>query len=206
MQVCKTTTWVYTDLWWVAERIDSRVQFTQVAIIRKLHAYTDDLRSTCVDLRWITKRWKTCVRIWARSKSAQVIPSGWPNENASWTHVENLRWLASPFVQDLKVDQNIIRKKLSLNKPMIWHPHPSSLTEKSLLLQKRTNGQGTRFPIWAPHPLAAILCAASSDKNRSHMLKWVSFPLKMLLICLPMTPALVCTFPITSVPLLASNP
>ena len=39
---------------------DSQVG-SQVAKSRKFHAYTDDLRSTCVDLRWVAKWWKPCV-------------------------------------------------------------------------------------------------------------------------------------------------
>ena len=34
---------------------------SQVAESRKFHAYTDYLGSTCVDLLWAAKRWKTCV-------------------------------------------------------------------------------------------------------------------------------------------------
>ena len=46
-----------TDLRWVAKRIrKSARKFTQVAKSRKFHAYTVDLRSTCVDLRWVAKR------------------------------------------------------------------------------------------------------------------------------------------------------
>ena len=46
-----------TDLRWVAKRIrKSARKFTQVAKSRKFHAYTVDLRSTCVDLRWAAKR------------------------------------------------------------------------------------------------------------------------------------------------------
>ena len=46
-----------TDLRWVAKRIrKSARKFTQVAKGRKFHAYTVDLRSTCVDLRWVAKR------------------------------------------------------------------------------------------------------------------------------------------------------
>ena len=39
-------------------RTDSQVahNFMQVARGRKFHAYTVDLPSTCVDLRWVTKR------------------------------------------------------------------------------------------------------------------------------------------------------
>ena len=69
----------------------------------KFPAYTVDLRTTCVDLRWVAKRWNTCVQIWA--KSTKIIASGWPNE----TQVErksktcvDLRRLVSPFGQDFR--------------------------------------------------------------------------------------------------------
>ena len=61
--------------------------------------------STCVDFRWVAKRWKTCVDLPTNLSSTKVIASGWPNE----THVElksktcvDLRRLASPFGQGFK--------------------------------------------------------------------------------------------------------
>ena len=46
-----------TDLRCVAKRIrKSTWKFTRVTKRRKFHAYTVDLRSTCVDLRWVAKR------------------------------------------------------------------------------------------------------------------------------------------------------
>ena len=46
-----------TDLPWVARWIHkSAHKFTQVAESRKFHAYTVDLRSACVDLRWVARR------------------------------------------------------------------------------------------------------------------------------------------------------
>ena len=58
MQVCKTRT---TQLRWEAKRIrKSARKSTQVAKSRKFHAYTVDLRSSCVDLRWVAKQCKSC--------------------------------------------------------------------------------------------------------------------------------------------------
>ena len=51
----------------------------------------------------------TCAQIWARPKSTQVIvnPRKWlAKRNASWTQVQNLRRLASPFGQGLTTGQN----------------------------------------------------------------------------------------------------
>ena len=47
---------------------------SQVAKSRKFHTYTVDLRSTtCFDLRWVAKQWKTSV-------ASTNYVSGWPNE------------------------------------------------------------------------------------------------------------------------------
>ena len=87
-----------TDLRLVAKRIrKSHCKFPQVAKSRKLHPHTVYLRSTCAGLRWVAKRWKTCVRIWARTKSTQVNAYGWPNETR--LNFVNLRRFASPFGQ-----------------------------------------------------------------------------------------------------------
>ena len=46
-----------TDLGWVAKQIHkSARKFMQVTKMRQSHAYTDDLRSDCVDLCWVAKR------------------------------------------------------------------------------------------------------------------------------------------------------
>ena len=42
----------------MGDQTDSQVS-SQVAKSRKFHTYTDDLRSTCVDLRSVVKRGKT---------------------------------------------------------------------------------------------------------------------------------------------------
>ena len=59
----KIFTWYRLSM---GDQTDSQVG-SQVHASRKFHAYTDDLRSTCVDyLRCVAKRWKlasTCVRI-----------------------------------------------------------------------------------------------------------------------------------------------
>ena len=92
-----TRTWYRLSM---GDQTDSQVG-SQVHASRKFHAYTDDLRSTCVDyLRWVAKRWKlasTCVRILS---SIKIIASRRKRRvakrNASWTQVEKyLRWLAS---------------------------------------------------------------------------------------------------------------
>ena len=51
----------------------------------------DQLVSTCVGRPNGEKRASTCVRIWARTKSVQIV--------AKWTQVETLCWLASPSGQ-----------------------------------------------------------------------------------------------------------
>ena len=78
-----------TDLRWVGSRVTSS---------RKSQ---DDLRSACVDLRWVAKRWKTYVNLRRTNlSSTKVNAIGWPNE----TQVENcLRRLASPFGQRFRV-------------------------------------------------------------------------------------------------------
>ena len=63
-----------TDLRWVAKRVrKSTRKFTQVAKSRQFHAYTVDLRSTCVGLRWVAKRFKTCVDLRTNWTSTKVI-------------------------------------------------------------------------------------------------------------------------------------
>ena len=78
-------------------------KFTQVANSRTFHAFTVDLRSNCVVLGWVAKRWKPCVhsRIWARPKSTQVGRQTKRKLNASRlkTGVDLCR-LASQFGQD----------------------------------------------------------------------------------------------------------
>ena len=71
-------------------------KFTQAqkVVIWQIQMTCDQLVSTCV--RWPNgeKLASTCVRIWARPNSVQVIAinaSGWPKG----TQVENLRWLVS---------------------------------------------------------------------------------------------------------------
>ena len=65
---------LHTDLRWVAKRIrKSARKFTQVAKSRKFHAYTVDLRSTCVDLRWVAKRRKTCVDLRTANLSSTKV-------------------------------------------------------------------------------------------------------------------------------------
>ena len=71
---------------------DSQVgsKFTQVAKSRTFHVYTDDLRSACVDLRWVAKRLKTFVDLrtnlssttvnTSHRKSTRVKASERPNE------------------------------------------------------------------------------------------------------------------------------
>ena len=75
-----------TDLQRLAKRIrKSPCKFTQVAKDRKLHVYTVALRSTCVGLR-------------TNSSFTKVNASGGTNE----MQVENLRRLASPFIQGFR--------------------------------------------------------------------------------------------------------
>ena len=70
-----------TDLRWAAKLIrKSPRKFTQIAKSRKFRAYTVDLRSICVDLRWVAKRWKTCVDLRTNFSLTKVDTSGWPNE------------------------------------------------------------------------------------------------------------------------------
>ena len=59
-QVCETRTCVRTCDGWPNEFVRKFAQL--VAKTRKFHAYTVELRSACVDLRWVTKRWKPGVR------------------------------------------------------------------------------------------------------------------------------------------------
>ena len=47
--------------WWPNGFSKSTGKFTQVAKGHKFHTHTVDLRSACVDLRWVVKRWKTCI-------------------------------------------------------------------------------------------------------------------------------------------------
>ena len=67
---------------------------TQVgAKSRKFHAYTVELRPTSVDLRWVVKRWKTCVDLRTDLSSTKGIASQrkWmAKRNAGWMQVQNL--------------------------------------------------------------------------------------------------------------------
>ena len=69
-----------TDLRWVAKRNrKSARKFTQVANGRTFHAY----KMTCDQLVPTSLGGPTCLGIWARPKSRQVIAghtNGWPNE------------------------------------------------------------------------------------------------------------------------------
>ena len=62
-------------------------QVNQAAKSGTFHAYTVDLASTCVDLRWVAKRWNPCVDLRRNLSSTKVNASGWPNE----TQVERNR-------------------------------------------------------------------------------------------------------------------
>ena len=72
---------LHTDLTGVSHRKLAR-KFSQVAKSREFYAHTDDLRSTCVGLRWLAQLWKTFVdlianlsSIQSQCKSTQVITS-----------------------------------------------------------------------------------------------------------------------------------
>ena len=70
--------------WW-PNRFASRAhKFTQVGNFFKFHPTIlltcDQLVSTCVGWPNGGKLASTCIRIWARPKSTQIIASGWPNE------------------------------------------------------------------------------------------------------------------------------
>ena len=56
-------------------KLDNCGQFTQVAKSRKFHAYTADLRSTCVELRWAAKRGKPCADFCANFSFTKVVTS-----------------------------------------------------------------------------------------------------------------------------------
>ena len=64
--------------------------------------------STCVDLGWVAKRWKTCVDLRANLISNKVSASqrkctqALAKRSCKLTHVFNLRQLTSPFGQGLK--------------------------------------------------------------------------------------------------------
>ena len=76
---CKTRPCVRTSDVWTngfATRLPRLCNWSRKS--RKFHACTVDLGSltTCVDLGWVAKRWKSCVdrcvRIWARLDSTQI--------------------------------------------------------------------------------------------------------------------------------------
>ena len=82
----------------MAKRIrKSARKFMQVAKSRTFHAYTVDLRSTFVDLRWVKNLRRLACEFeldQSRRKLSQVHASQrkWlAKRNASWTQVENLR-------------------------------------------------------------------------------------------------------------------
>ena len=74
------------ELRWVAKRIRKSARKLQI-----FYAHTDDLQSTCIDLRWVAKRWKTCVDLRANLSSTKVDASQrkwvaktvWPGLNES---------------------------------------------------------------------------------------------------------------------------
>ena len=88
-----------TDLRWVAKRNrKSAPKFTQVANGRTFHAY----KMTCDQLVPTSLGGPTCLGIWARPKSTQVIaghnasPHKWvAKRNASRALVQNLHWPVS---------------------------------------------------------------------------------------------------------------
>ena len=74
-QVCKARTCVRTCEGWpngFASRLASSRK-SQTGL--KFHAHIVDLRSTCVDLRWVAKRWKTCVDLRTSLSSTKVNAS-----------------------------------------------------------------------------------------------------------------------------------
>ena len=91
---------------------------SQVAKSRQFHAYTVDLRSTCVDLRWVAKRREACVDLRTNLSltKIEVITSGWPNETQveckSKTYVDLRARLARTlrcfFPNDLFGDERIV--------------------------------------------------------------------------------------------------
>ena len=90
-QVCKTRICVRTCDGWpngFASRFASRKG-------RKFHKYTVDLRSTCVDLCWVAKRWSNLRRLAHEFKLDQVIVSQrkWvAKQNASLKHSPGPSW------------------------------------------------------------------------------------------------------------------
>ena len=83
-QVCKTKTCVRT--WWQKRIRMSARKFTQVAKCRTFHAYTDELWSTCVDLRTSL----SSIKVHA---SPRTQPTN--QRTVSWTHIKNLHRLVS---------------------------------------------------------------------------------------------------------------
>ena len=83
-------------------QVDSQVHASrkQVLNFTRIQLTCDQLVSTCVGWPNGEKLASTCVRVWARPKSTQVVANQrkWvAKRNASWTQVKNLRRLASPF-------------------------------------------------------------------------------------------------------------
>ena len=99
-QVCETRTCVRTCDGWPNEFVRKFAQL--VAKTRKFHAYTVELRSACVDLRWVTKQWKPGVRRLAyefQSKTLTCIdlrvrPFG--QRSSSWVRFLISRFTSSP--------------------------------------------------------------------------------------------------------------
>ena len=105
-QVCKTRTYVRTCDGW-PNGFASRLTSSRKSKKAVNFTHTIDLRSTCVDLGWVAKRWNTCVVDLRTNLSSTKVnaPSRrkWVTKrNASWPQVENLRRLASPFGQGFK--------------------------------------------------------------------------------------------------------
>ena len=92
---------LFMDLQRVAKWIHkSACKFTQVTKSCKFHAYSVVLQSTCVDVHWVapqkTKNLRTNL---SATKVNASQCKGVAKRNASWTQVENVHWLAPPFVQ-----------------------------------------------------------------------------------------------------------
>ena len=97
-----------TDLRWVTKRIrKSAHKFMQVAKSRRVHyADTVDLWLTCIDLRWVAKRWKTSVDL-RREKEEDTkdlgLDAGLFYTNLSWlrlcTSIACFKYL-SPKLQE----------------------------------------------------------------------------------------------------------
>ena len=124
-QVYKTRTYVRTCDGWPNGFASRLASSSKSQKSRKLHAHTVDLWSTCVDLRWVAKRWNYVRRLayeFELDQTGNASQRKWvAKRNANWTQVENvrgLRWTCESVWPGLKI---ILTQTFSRRRSSVCH-------------------------------------------------------------------------------------